>query len=271
MTFEEYINNPLENRLGGFTRDIYRLGYTERLNKILVRVNNKIDYFLYKDESNGSYFLYIKMPSEVVDNFTYDVVVHFIRPKKDPHSVDTANTLKGYDVEFFSNDPAFVYNLEYTFNSHKMFIQDLVPKASKIALRTKPKETNPNNTVFYCKSIYWAYLIAKERGLFVKSKYIDPYDKKRLLSAIEDSETKIAERQDRGASAKAEKKRKQNEENVRQVLRQNNLDGISFQMKNPDFNTGKGPKSPNLGKVNFAGGKKPSFEVGKSSTKKKRR
>ena len=42
MTYEEYINNPLQTRLGGYTREIYRVSYSEKLDKILVRVNNKI-------------------------------------------------------------------------------------------------------------------------------------------------------------------------------------------------------------------------------------
>ena len=66
MTFEEYINNPLQARFGASTRELYRVSYSNRLDAILVRVNNHIDYNMYKDEKTGSYYLYIKVPSEVV-------------------------------------------------------------------------------------------------------------------------------------------------------------------------------------------------------------
>ena len=43
MTFEEYINNPLESRMTGHTREIYKADYTNRLNAVLVRENNNIE------------------------------------------------------------------------------------------------------------------------------------------------------------------------------------------------------------------------------------
>ena len=259
MTFEEYINNPLESRLTGHTREIYKADYTSRLNTVLVRENNKVDFHLYTAK-DGSYYMYIKIPSETVKGFTYDVVVRFKRPAKDPHKVDTEKDLKHYDVEFFSNDPAFVFNLEYTFKSHDMFVKDLTKKGSKEALTTKPKVTNPNNTVFYCKTLYWAYLLGEQRGLFTKVRYLEKYDAKRLLDMVEDSEAKIAERQEQGESQR-KKKAREKREAPRASSSSSESNGISFKVKNPVFSIGKAGKTPSVGgALNFNKGKKLNFK-----------
>ena len=257
MTFEEYINNPQQTRLGGYTREITRINYSQRLDKILVRENNKIDYQLYKCKKDGSYFLYIKIPSEVVKAFTYDVVIHFVRPAKNPHSVDINTTLTNYDVEFFSNDPSFVYNLEYTFKSRGMFVDDLKSKAVKTALAKKPEVTNPNNQVLYCKAIYFAYLLAKQRGLFVKSKYVNEYNKEKLLDQIEDSQIKIQKRQELGDKAKSEKKKEKKEDQKRKIISAASK-GPDFALKNPIFkNMNNMSKAKGgTGKVNFNKSKK---------------
>lgn len=248
MTFEEYINNPLESRMTAHTREIYKLEYTNRLNAVLVRENNKIDFHLYTAK-DGSYYMYIKIPSETVKGFTYDVVVRFKRPEKDPHKVDTEKTLKNYDVEFFSNDPAFVFNLEYTFKSRDMFIKDLAKRGSKEALSTKPKTTNPNNVVFYCKTLYWAYLLGEQRGLFVKTRYIENYNAKRLFDMVEDSQEKIDRRKEEGDTDRKKKVRERKE--TQQSTPSNNR-SANFAIKNPVFSIGNNTgKSANFGKVNF--------------------
>lgn len=262
MTFEQYINNPLQTRLGGNTREIYRMMYTGKLDALLVRVNNDIKFKTLKNKKDGSYYLYIKIPSEVVKDFTYDVVIRFKRPG---HNVDFDKDLKAYDVEFFSNDPAFVYNLEYTFKSKDMFIKDLTPKASKMALKKEPKVTNPNNQIIYCKSLYFAYLIMKQRGLFVKSIYLDNYDKKRLLEEIEDSDVKIERRQELGAEANKEERKIKEQSQIKRTLNKSKLGrSLNYQVSSPDFSlkavdfnrTGTTKKNNAGAKINFNKAKK---------------
>lgn len=262
MTFEQYINNPLQTRLGGNTREVYRMMYTGKLDALLVRVNNDIKFKTLKNQKDGSYYLYIKIPSEVVKDFTYDVVIRFKRPG---HNVDFDKDLKSYDVEFFSNDPAFVYNLEYTFKSKDMFIKDLEPKALKMALKKEPKVTNPNNQIVYCKSLYFAYLIAKQRGLFNKSIYLDTYNKKRLLESIEDSESKIERRQELGREADKEEKKVKEQRQIKRALNRSKIGrSIDYEVQSPDFslkavefkNVGKTKSNKAGGKVNFNKSKK---------------
>ena len=255
MTYEEYINNPLQTRLGGYTREIYRTSYTDRWNKIMVRENNDVEYHLYKAK-DGSYYFYVKIPSEVVKKFTYDVIIRFKRPAKNSHNVDMDSDLTKYDVEFFSNDPAFVFNLEYTFKSKDMFVNDLKSKADPVALKNKPEITNPNNQLVYCKSIYFAYLFAKQRGLFVKSKYLDEYNKQKLLDQVEDSQIKIQKRQELGSKAEAEKKQQKKIDQVRKVIGKNK--GPNFQVKNPVFKN-----MNNMSSKASGGGKKLNFNKSK--------
>lgn len=256
MTFEEYINNPLQARFGAYTRELYRASYSKRLDAVLVRVNNHINYNMYKDEKTGSYYLYIKVPSEVVKDFTYDVVIRFVRPN---HDVDFDKNLKTYDVQFFSNDPAFAYNMAYTFKSHKMFIEDLAPKALKMSLTTKPTVTNPNNQIFYCKSLYFAWLIAKEKGLLAKEKYTEKYDRKRLLDQIEETRSKIDRRVELGKKADKEDRKIKKQIQVKETLNKSKLGrSLDFQVKNPDFSVkaeGRIAKAK-TGKVNFNKNKK---------------
>ena len=234
MTYNEYINNPQETKLGAYTRDLYRISYKERFNKILLRENNNIEYYLYKNDNNGSYYMYIKIPSEKVKEIKYDVIVHYIRPLDDPHKVDTQDDLYDYDVQFFSNDPSFVYNTLYTFNDKNMFIKDYISKTSNMALHNKPVHTNPNNIIQYCKSLYFAYIFAKQRGLFLKNKYIEKYDKKRIVNMIQDTEPLIEKRQILGV----EKDKKEKLEKKKNIVN-NSIKGIRYTEKilsNPDFN-----------------------------------
>ena len=203
MTFSEYISNPAGVKNAVYShREMYMAMYTEKLNKILVRENGDIKYEFFK--SKDKYYIYFKIPSEVLEKFYYDVVVEFY-----PKDVATSlrKTLKDYNVRFYSNDPAFVYTFAHAFIKNDMFIKDLEPKMSKEAIKHKATERNPKDEVGYVKSLFFAYLIMEDRGLFNKIKFdfCPEYDKKYLLSKIMDADEKIKLRQE-GASSVHKKK-----------------------------------------------------------------
>ena len=78
MTLEQYIVNPLGKNnavLNSITRESLRKEYRTKLDAIMVRENGKIDYNLYYEKSKNRYWMYIKVPSEVVKKFYYDVVL----------------------------------------------------------------------------------------------------------------------------------------------------------------------------------------------------
>lgn len=213
MTFEQYINNPMGKNNAVFSgRELFRSKYIDTLDKLYVREGGKIDYVLYSKGDN--YYVYMKIPSEVVENFYYDVVVEFYPSSG---SVSNSRTLSDYDVRFFSNDPSFVFTYAYVFSKNDMFIKDLQSKMSKEALRKSPNERNPGYQVGYVKSLYFTYLIMKNKGLFSKIRFegCEKYNPKALLQVITPSDEKIRERQELGSDTAKKKRAAKKETNRR--------------------------------------------------------
>lgn len=205
MTYDQYIQNPMGIANAVFSnRDMYRNLYMSKLDKLLVREMGKIDYTLYVD--NKKYYVYIKIPSEVIEKFYYDVVIEFSEPK-DKSLIDS--TLKNYNVKFYSNDPSFVYTFAHAFIKNKLFIKELEGVMSKEAIRKVAVEKNPSNQVGYVKSLYFAYLILKKENVFNKKKFIlaKQINWKSLQKSITPAETKIAQRQDAAKELAAKNKR----------------------------------------------------------------
>lgn len=204
MTFHDYIQNPMgrENAVIS-NRVMYRNLYQEKLDKILVREAGKIDIKAY--HVGKRYICYLKIPSEVIDKFYYDVLIEFRAPKK-----ITGNDLKEYLVRFYSNDPSFVYTFTHAFVKNDLFFKDFENKMSKKAIKERGKEKNPADQVGYVKSIYFAYLIMSKRGYFSKTKYVDKYSKSSLDREIEHADKKIKDRQE-AAEKKSKDRRKERE------------------------------------------------------------
>ena len=190
MTFEEYIKNPLGSSIMANSREMYRNMYMEKLDKILVREGGKIKYKLYKSSSN--YYCHMKIPSEKVKDFYYDVVIEFSKPKGKDVGLD--RTLKKYDVRFYSNDPAFVFTFAHAFIKNGMFIDALKDKMSKEAVKKTATVKNPNNQTGYVKTIYFAYLSMTRKNLFEKMFYLDKYNEKVLKGDITDADEKVRQR-----------------------------------------------------------------------------
>lgn len=204
MTLEEYIRNPMGKENAVFSqRNLFKDLYTKKFNAVLTREAGTLKYMMLKD-SDARYIFFIKIPSEVVPKFYYDVVIEFTT--KDKLAL-VKPTLKDYDVKFFSNDPAFVFTFAYSFNANNLFIKDLDSKMSKIALQQKAVERNPKNIVGYVKSLYFAYLYIDIHGLLNKFTWFGAkkYNKTNLLSLITQADIKIADRQRLGTEVEKEK------------------------------------------------------------------
>lgn len=205
MTYDQYIQNPMGVANAVISnRNMYRELYMGKLDKILVREMGKIDYTLYK--SGKKYYVYIKIPSEVIEKFYYDVVIEFSEPK-DKSLIDSS--LKNYNVKFYSNDPSFVYTFAHAFIKNKMFIDELKDVMSKEAIQKVAVEKNPSNQVGYVKSLYFAYLYLKRENVFNKNKFLvaKEINWKRLMKEITPADLKIVHRQDAAREKAAENKR----------------------------------------------------------------
>ena len=205
MSYDQYIQNPMGVSNAVISnRNMYRSLYMTKLDKLLVREMGKIHYTLYKSKSK--YYVYIKIPSEVIEQFYYDVVIEFSEPK-DKSLIDS--TLKNYNVKFYSNDPSFVYTFAHAFIKNDMFINELKGKMSREAVTKVAVEKNPSNQVGYVKSLYFAYLYLKKENVFNKNKFLLAKDInwKELEKSITPADLKIAQRQDAAKEKAAENKR----------------------------------------------------------------
>lgn len=214
MSFEQYIKNPLgtKNMVFG-KREMYYDLYKSKLDKLMLREAGMIKFDLYYTDLN--FYIHMKIPSEVVPKFYYDTIIEFWT--KD-NSIRSTNSLENYNVRFFSNDPSFVFTYLKVFKDNDMFISELSSKAPKLALKKDPKETNPYKIPGYVKSIFFTYLIAKQKLLFVKKNYEFSGKKiksiKEIIDKVENCEKKIEERQEKGEFIRKENsKRKEKEIN----------------------------------------------------------
>ena len=197
MTFDQYITNPLGKSnavLSAAVREAIRKDYTIRFNNILLRENGRIVFYKYKTDKN-SFIAHIKIPSEAVKNFYYDVVIRFYTDEK---VVAAGNRLDKYNFQAYSNDPAFVFTHAFVFRKNKLFFTDLEGKMSKTALHKAPDIKNPDKQLAYVKSIYFAYLFLKNRGLFNKITWSDAvdYNPSTLINNVMDADEKVALRQE---------------------------------------------------------------------------
>lgn len=202
MTFEDYIGSPMGHANAVMTnRQIYGQFYTQKLDKIMVREAGNVKYKAY--HVGNRYICHIKIPSEVVSKFYYDVVIEF-SPTKDS---EKSNDLKGYNAAFYSNDPAFVFTFAHAFIKNKMFFKELESKMSKKALKEPGKVKNPKDQVGYVKSLYFAYILMNRKGLFAKTKYTDPYNRSAFMKSIMHADEKIEARQEAASGSSREKKK----------------------------------------------------------------
>lgn len=215
MTYEDYIKNPMGKKNAVFSqRDMYYDFYSKKFDIIMVRENGKMEFKQFVDKKHDKYYIYFKIPSEVIANFYYDVVVEFYTSDPTKKGVQILN---GYDVRFFSNDPAFVFTFAHAFITGDLFINELTSKMSKLATKEVAKEKNPKEEIGYVKSLFFAWLIIKKRGLLNKNSFLGcpPMDFKKLLPNIMHADKKILLRQEAKVEydkmAKAEKKKQQNQ------------------------------------------------------------
>lgn len=196
MTFNDYIQNPMGKKNAVFSqREMFRTMYANKLDVIMVREKGKIEYIQFVDKKKDKYYIYFKIPSEVIKDFYYDVVVEFYA--HDP-VLKGVNNLKGYSVRFFSNDPAFVFTFAHAFITNDAFIKELTPKMSKQAVQKVATEKNPKDEMGYVKSIFFAFLYMNQKGLFNKITFLDAkqIDFKNLMKSIMHADQKIALRQE---------------------------------------------------------------------------
>ena len=214
ITLREYINNPLGKgpTINASVKESVRRDYTERWNALMVRENGRVIHEFYYDKKHNVYYCHIKVPSEKVPRFYYDVVFRFFA---DESVKEAGRSLDLYNAQFFSNDPAFVFNYAHAFIDNDLFIRDLIPKMSREAVRKVAKEKNPQNLTGYVKAIYFAYLYMRDHGLFNIAAHAGDksYNKKDLQREVRDADTVVENRQKEGEKLTKKKVKENNARN----------------------------------------------------------
>lgn len=235
ISFEQYIQNPMGRSNAVFSnREMYRTMYMEKLDKIMVREHGKVDYKLFI--KGKTYYCYIKIPSETIEDFYYDVVIEFTEPEG-----KTPKTLDKYEARFYSNDPSFVFTFAHAFIENDMFITSLTDKMSKEAVKKVAVEKNPQNQVGYVKSLFFAYLIMSKRGLFNKLQYTLAFKASFLKGLITNADVKVEQRIEAG-KAKEEKKK-----TIRQKIKQAARDAMAPEIPIKQNNIVR--RTPTVGRV----------------------
>ena len=208
-------------------RSIYDQLYRGKWDNLLVRENGKIQYVLYCNKTD--YYIHFKIPCETLAKFYYDVVVRLF-PNKGNKS-KALGSLREYDVQFYSNDPNFVYTFAHAFKTHDMFIKDLEFKMSKLALKKKAEIKNPNDEIGYVKSLYFAYLEMQRLDLFNKAKWINSASYKSSVwkNTVMHDNDKISEQH---KSKKKKKKSKSGIEGVSDEKVKTDTKGVKKVIKN---------------------------------------
>lgn len=215
MTLEEYINNPMGSAVIANQREMYKVYYTQKYDVLMVRENGKMVYKLYKAKKDDVYAIHLKIPSESIPDFYYDVVIEFTSKTGNKFT-----SLEKYNIRVYSNDPSFVYTFAYAFNKDKMFITELSDKMSKEALKTQAKERNPKALIGYVKTLYFAYIFMKRSGVINKLRFAgaEELNYKKLSKEIMGADEKISLRQEE--NTKKGKSRRALKSAVKEVSRE---------------------------------------------------
>lgn len=162
LTLDEYIKSPAGK--GNVTGSQYLAEvYKSKFESVMLRVNGNIEHKFFTE--NGQYFILLKVPSETVPKFTYDVVFKF-SPKSNTASY--TKTLHDYTIQFFSNDPAFTYTFAYVYNESGILVSELLEKLPSEVIKLRPKERNPFGVVNFAKILYFGLLYIRQHGFLDK-------------------------------------------------------------------------------------------------------
>lgn len=64
-------------------------------------------------------------------------------------------------------NPSFNYTFAYAFVKHKLHIPELESKMSKQAIHKKANEKNPDATIGYVKSLFFAFIAMENKGYLI--------------------------------------------------------------------------------------------------------
>ena len=132
-------------------------------------------------------FYHILVPSESpYRENKYDVIIKF-KPSGLGNKID--GSYKQYDIEFFSNSPAFAYTYAYVAKLNGLLIMDLADKYDEKILTYPPTSRNPGLLFNYEKSIYFACQFLLSDSQFLLKSYVKSHSKKLTKKILKEIKT----------------------------------------------------------------------------------
>lgn len=178
MKISEYLSNPFGKGSAFVNRNVIYANLMDRY-QALIKKYKTFTTFIYND--NGNYYCHVRIPSESIDEMTYDVVIFIERG---------SDLIKYNEFKVFSNCPSFVFTYAYVFNKNKMLIDFLKGQFDDQVLYEDPAVRNPNRVLGYEKSIFYAlnYLINHFINTMTLQKYSKKFEMKDILRRIRDDQ-----------------------------------------------------------------------------------
>lgn len=250
MKLKEFLSDNLPLGKGSVKIPIegYITNYRKRYNKL--KDEKEFKFEAYRTGLHGRVFAHVKVPSETLEKFYYDVLIEV-------DSSPTAITLRDCDVKFFSNCPSFVYTYAYVLyhtgtqeepkvgkkkNSSGLMIDILkgkIPKDRLLVPGTEeklgddvlgnpPQSRNPHMIAMLDKSIYYAIFYLLEE---VPLRYIINTRRFRsesqIIDSVEDFDTLMLKRKREERREKAKKSAdKSKQPEVKVVKRGNTMQAV---------------------------------------------
>lgn len=134
-------------------------GYRERYQSLIK--TKQFSHTIYTVMPGNRTMVHIKVPSETIDGFFYDVVFELSHPK------EVGNSVLDCDVKFFSNCPSYVYTLQYVMSHYYPDAKGRMNRGDNLAIaglsrtlgpqpsKDKPVVRNPLGIPMLDKSLYF--------------------------------------------------------------------------------------------------------------------
>ena len=183
MKIQEYMKNPAGKGAVIPGKDMFIQNFDYRYQVLSKEKEFELNIYTQGNEV----FYHILVPSEgKYRENKYDVIIKF-KPEGIGDKID--GSYKQYNIEFFSNSPAFAYTYAYVAKLNGLLVMELANKFDEKILNYPPTSRNPGLLFNYEKSLYFAckYLLSDSQ-LLLKS-YVKTHSKKLTKKILKEIKT----------------------------------------------------------------------------------
>jgi CRISPR/Cas system CMR-associated protein Cmr5 small subunit len=150
-----------------------------------------------RNAQTGEIAVHVKIPSEHVRDFTYDVVMAFT-PRVDGRY---PRSLFYWPLQVYSNSPAFTFTYAYVTNKNNWLVSWLTSHVGSYALKEPPIIRNPVEILGLEKTIVFAAYFMKDSGYLDVSAYasasrigLSAWNTRTMVDGIDTNDKKIKDR-----------------------------------------------------------------------------